>query len=446
MVILSNKSRILTFAIATVFALIIAHVATNGQVSNTTVLNSPYKNKKLSAEELKKIIQDHAEWLRIYKDDFFQHKARIDNRLADLNGVDLSGVDLSGVDLSGADLSGANLMLANLSRANLGGAILMLANLSGANLMLANLSGANLSVAYLKNADLTLGNLNGVDLSRADLMGANLKLAYLKLANLNRANLMLADLSGANLSGANLSKANLDGAYLSNVNLSGADLSGATMAGSNLNQAIGDISFFLGTRGLSKIIILDENLTPIVDLRKRLKEAGLKDQEKSLTSLLRKKQLTTFGPRYLFETYLLGGALTDFGANPADALKLLVGLIFVFIWLYLLALARPRQMAGIWRIRPENRLIRDVGESDREHIKWEGCWRSLRKAFYFSFLSAFHFGWKELNISNWIVRIQKKEYTLQATGWVRTVSGIQSLISLYLVALFLLTYFGNLFE
>ena len=42
--------------------------------------------------------------------------------------------------------------------------------------------------------------------------------------------------------------------------------------------------------------------------------------------------------------------------------------------------------------------------------------------------------------------MQSREYTLRATGWVRTVSGIQSLLSVYLLALGALTYFGRPFE
>jgi len=67
-------------------------------------------------------------------------------------------------------------------------------------------------------------------------------------------------------------------------------------------------------------------------------------------------------------------------------------------------------------------------------------------AFYFSLLSATRIGWRELNVGTWITRIQPREYTLRATGWVRVVSGIQSLISVYLVALAILTYFGTPFE
>ncbi len=42
--------------------------------------------------------------------------------------------------------------------------------------------------------------------------------------------------------------------------------------------------------------------------------------------------------------------------------------------------------------------------------------------------------------------MQPREYTLRAKGWVRVVSGAQSLISVYLIAMWVLTYFGRPFE
>jgi hypothetical protein len=39
-----------------------------------------------------------------------------------------------------------------------------------------------------------------------------------------------------------------------------------------------------------------------------------------------------------------------------------------------------------------------------------------------------------------------REYTLGATGWVRVVSGVQSLLNFYLLAVWALTYFGRPFE
>jgi hypothetical protein len=70
----------------------------------------------------------------------------------------------------------------------------------------------------------------------------------------------------------------------------------------------------------------------------------------------------------------------------------------------------------------------------------------LLLALYFSLLSATRIGWHELNVGTWLTRIESLEYSLRATGWVRVVSGTQSLISVYLVALAILAYFGSPFE
>ena len=49
-----------------------------------------------------------------------------------------------------------------------------------------------------------------------------------------------------------------------------------------------------------------------------------------------------------------------------------------------------------------------------------------------------HIGWRDLNGGIWIARVQPREYALRAKGWFRTVSGMQSLISIYLPALWVL--------
>ena len=67
-------------------------------------------------------------------------------------------------------------------------------------------------------------------------------------------------------------------------------------------------------------------------------------------------------------------------------------------------------------------------------------------AFLYGFAPEVLLGWRELNVGTWIARVQSREYVLRATGWVRTVSGIQSLLSVYLLALWVLTYFGRPFE
>jgi hypothetical protein len=53
---------------------------------------------------------------------------------------------------------------------------------------------------------------------------------------------------------------------------------------------------------------------------------------------------------------------------------------------------------------------------------------------------------EKLNVGSWLTRLQSEEYVLRATGWVRSISGLVSLVSVYLLALWVLTYFGRPFD
>ena len=124
-----------------------------------------------------------------------------------------------------------------------------------------------------------------------------------------------------------------------------------------------------------------------------------------------------------------------------------------------------RRRCGIWVCWAPDRVSQQEGDYKptrltstfffpRVQARAAGRWwsRVLRwgcvplAGLYFSLLSAFHVGWRDLNVGTWIARMQPREYTLRATGWVRCVSGFQSLLSVYLLALWALTYFGRPFE
>ena len=99
--------------------------------------------KKISKEELNKIIKDHKHWL--CEDCEGWEKMRGDLSYRDLTDVDLRGANLNHVDLSYVDLRGANLKHADLSYADL----------SYADLSYADLNDADLNDADLNDADLT---------------------------------------------------------------------------------------------------------------------------------------------------------------------------------------------------------------------------------------------------------------------------------------------------
>jgi hypothetical protein len=61
-------------------------------------------------------------------------------------------------------------------------------------------------------------------------------------------------------------------------------------------------------------------------------------------------------------------------------------------------------------------------------------------------MSAFNIGFRDINFGRWLRLLPRSEYDLKAKGWARTVAGLQSLFSVYLIALWVLTYFGRPFE
>ena len=478
-------------------------------VEETMGCIGPFKDgRRPNLEKFKRVLKEHKKFMDSIGKGIPEGKranlCKANLSENDLTEFELYAVNLSGANLSGSDLSEADLRRANLSRANLSGsdlseadlrgAILSRAHLPGANLSNANLTNAYLSKTNLVEADLAWANLTEVDLTEANLSRArllsatlfkadlteanlteaNLSRAILSSALLGRANLAKADLRGSNLHGASLPEANLSRGYLhranlvrarlmeanlSKANLSRADLTEADLSKANLSEARAEFTNFnsstfdpssvenliiLGAKGLSEIDF--SNPDPIVYLRKRVRGASLRVQERALTSALRKYQLDANPNLRVLEGILLGGYLTDFGADPGLSIVSLFYIIVIFAFIYIVPLSKTFGKAGIWQVWEPSRIHKDEGKDEPIRLNIPRGLRLVQMALYFSFLSAFRFGWREINVGTWISRIQPHEYNLRATGWVRVLSGVQALLSLYLVALWALTYFGRPFE
>jgi uncharacterized protein YjbI with pentapeptide repeats len=385
-----------------------------------------------------------------------KHKKYLLTQGAEGQIANLDGADLSEIDLSKANLSGAYMVSAKLSGANLKGADLTNAKLNGADLKKATLTGAKLVKANLSNVYLVGANLNGTDMKEITLSGANLSGAKLKRADLSGAYLLWAKLNGADLVEANLTESDLSGA-----DLSGAYLSKAILKNAKLKETILKGIDFIGVEGLSEIRII--NPDQIIEVRKVAKYYGFKNEERAITSALRKYQLksASFFEKY-FQRFVLGGEITDYGANPWASFVCLGTLIIPFSICYIVFLIFDIHKTGIYVLIPKEIVQnKNVGQKPiklhrkklSRKIFSRACkghiyrsFRLLRISIYFSLLSAFSIGWREFNIGNWIVRLQRRDYTLQGIGWARTVSGLQSLISLYFFILWALTYFGRPFE
>jgi len=322
-------------------------------------------------------------------------------------------------------------------------------------------SGTNGTQAVWPHAELTNATLRVVNLSFADFFGANLRDAILSGAdlrhvNFEKANLANADLYKANLSDANLTEANLSGAVLAEATLSNAVLIRADLSGADLREAdvshvilelkpgtLPNISFIASARNLSQMIYLSSPQA-LMELRGAFANAGLHEQEREVNYAIMHTRRIKAG---LPEKALLWAVEIPckYGMERWRPLKILFVLILVFWVPYVFGL-RKHGKSGIWIIWPKDRAPKDPSREQDARLNPPGVFGKLGTAFYFSILSAFNIGWKEINVGTWIARIQPKEFTLKATGWIRVLAGLQSLISVYMIALWVLSYFGHLFE
>jgi uncharacterized protein YjbI with pentapeptide repeats len=412
-----------------------------------------------------------------------------------LTEANLQRAVLAEANLQEAVLYGVNLQDADLTEVNLQRAILGKATLkTGINIMALLQPLGRLEATKLRMFQVWLDppaadqlDLPDVLPSWAAPLKAKLGRANLQGAYLRGANLQEAVLTEANLQGADLTEANLQEAVLTEANLQRAVLYGAELGGAIFEpklEALPDILSLVETR--LEGLVFRTSPAALITLREAFKKAGMRAQERQLTyAVEHNKMLLVWNPSWfnskkedprpwleqlagksesLF-SYVLFELPSGYGMVPSRALVILGLLIFVFSLVYMFALWAARGRAGIWATWPTDRVYQEEGAKEATRVtttfffpRWQKraedrWWGVLLRVvsvpligLYFSLLSAFSLGWRELNVGTWIARMQPREYVLRATGWVRFVAGFQSLLSVYLLALWVLTYFGRPFE
>ena len=337
------------------------------------------------------------------------------------------------------------------------------ANLSGAELFQADLNNAKLF-----NANLSKATLLDADLSKANLLHADLSNAKLSNANLSQADLGFADLSNADLFGADLSNANLFGADLSGTYLYGVDLSGAIFE-PKVNPEIRGIA---AAENL-ELITYRRNPDALAQLRKDFKDGGFVDQERKITYALKRRQAEELQNNCTWSSLsgwlscgeygmnrLLFDLTCQYGMSPGRPVLLAIAIWLTCTPLYWISL-HSGSRSGLSLIASKTvnrgddlfhkiRLRYDQPSASAWH---QYILRRIRRELHvlataalFSLMTTFNIGFRELNFGRWIRMIQPREFDIKARGWPRVVSGLQSLLSVGLVALSLLSYFGRPFE
>jgi len=304
----------------------------------------------------------------------------------------------------------------------------------------------------------------GADFSHSKMVGISLSEASAKKAKFQSVDLSEADLFEANLYESDFSNATLFRVNLKEANIGKCEFWEVKEFPTIYEPEAGNPPYIPSVANLSHLSSMTFKDSPhgLVDLREGFKELGYREQERKVTYAIKFRErqnlwntkggnsnevltlLTLFRRAESVFYYILFELTSDYGLKPGRPLLILLGFIFIFTIPYTEFIQREGN-DGIWKIWINDRVRQDLGSQEPVRIYRLG-YSAMRTAFYFSLLSAFSIGWKDLNVGNWIARIQKREYVLKATGSARVISGIQSLLSVYLLALWVLTYFGRPFD
>ncbi len=220
-------------------------------------------------------------------------------------------------------------------------------------------------------------------------------------------------------------------------------------------KGLPDVTELAFANGLSTISFNPIDTSTFVEWKEALQEAGYTRASKELVAAVRRNNRPA-----LWETILFDWTC-EFGANPLRPLVVLFWLWVAGTAAYLLGLAR-RSGSGLYLLATgeqipagngRNRVLRMRWEMPRRGTGWKFPFRfaryagrALGTAALFSLMSAFNIGFREVNLGRWIRLMQPREFDIKARGWLRVVSGLQSLTSVYLLALAILSHFGTPFD
>jgi hypothetical protein len=133
--------------------------------------------------------------------------------------------------------------------------------------------------------------------------------------------------------------------------------------------------------------------------------------------------------------YILFEYTCNYGNNPTGPIQLMLYLTLIFTFLY----------CAVLYCAAENHGIIKIDAKHNSTVLKKNKWHSLIWALYFSLLNTFNIGCGNCKLAKLITALQYDDYELMPLGIVRTIAGLQSLISTYLFLLWILVCFGDPF-
>lgn len=308
-------------------------------------------------------------------------------------------------------------------------------------------------------------HLENAPLESTDLRGAHLENVILSKAHLENTILAETHLENAILFQAHLENAVLHGAYLDSTQFLGADLTGCRFEPTTLPPA----NFIAHVRGLKRLGY-DDNPSALTLLAKQFGDNGFKQQQRDVyCSLKRHNPEDELGIIGYWIEYVLFDLTSEFGSNLFRPWLWFGGIYLISFLIYFMSMQRKNNKGIIIILpTPDYRLINYRafmhtidGESAKTYLNYANMYvkyclsasnnwipmriRMIWWALFFSGLCAFNIGFRDINFGRWLRNLTRTEFDIKATGWVRVVAGFQALFSVYLVALWIVSFAGTPF-
>ncbi len=349
-------------------------------------------------------------------------------------------------DLCGARITGLSFKAADLRYARMMGARIVSSEIAGADLRWSNLEMAGMW--QLRQTGSTPGgsfygaNLRGIQIYESDFRNWDFSEAIMRFGNLGN----------DDFSNASFDSADLSGATMRNVDLDGAAFPKAQFAKLNLNIRSGhlpQVESLRDAKNLTSISSYGGSEATLADLRNKLDAAKLNVPAAEINYALNNERNAYESASRDDRAYAMQGPINwvlfgvpyAYGLRP-ERLALSGGLVAgIFSLFYAFCISRsPHSRHAIWVFRPKppELINRDLAKRPVK-LTSQNC-NPLFLGAWFSILSAFRIGWGQISVGEWIARLLPVNYEFQATGWPRTVAGIQSLVSVYLLALVISKY------
>ena len=329
----------------------------------------------------------------------------------------------------------------------------------------------NIDDLWMVKSDYRAGTIAQTVLRNARFMKSDLRHADLVALDIYQSDFTKANLAGASLNTVEFSCSNevyLDNAGPGCHNFSEATFIGAAYEVFESNSIKAELQI-AGVKGIEHWYVEDIKATPtIYPFRASLIAKGMTSEAKAITYVIN-KSIDDFIFREsddsveLLLAYLrntLFDKTVKYGADPSHALLVLM-YVFIYFTIFYVAYAivckvalSPSRFSLVIKVNdtsfPLNRYFEDAPQTNW-HIgprTTPNLIRAIRFAghiFWFSLLSSFHIGWRDLNLGTWLSRLQPRHFVYEPSGVLRVVSGIQSLVSVFLVALCVVSSFGHPF-